>query len=63
MRAPLTIVPPAVTPPGNQFCVGAISSEREEVMATPVRAMIVLEALGSRSTATVHEWCSVSIAA
>lgn len=35
-----------------RICVGAISSEREEVMATPVRAMILLEALGSRSTTT-----------
>lgn len=61
MRAPLTIVSLAVTSFRNQFCVGATSSHRARVMLTLISALIVLSALGSRSTATVLECCSVNI--
>lgn len=62
MRAPLTIVSLAVTSFRNQFCVGATSSShRARVMLPLISALIVLSALGSRSTATVLECCSVNI--
>lgn len=63
MRAPSTIVPPAVTLLRNQFCVGATSSYHERGVLPLVPAILVLAALGRRSTATVHEWCSVSMVA